>query len=592
MTFRSFTDQLANAESEYELSLLAGVNEDKTTGDAHPLSALHEALQPTPSSVSDQFHNPAIFQENQRAKSQYDDTFIAKVTKETESEEFQPLTKLLETLQVENAGTQQTREHPERVFLKASNGGDWRHTTNVNSDAHKLSMLLDCGSPSTIVGVEDFKIIKEQYPAMIQDSFEYKESNKNYQFGGGSKTFSMGRVRLPIYVVDSSHIPHLLHVWIEVLNQPRLPLLLGGRSMTRVKGTLCFKTYTISMDWKEKRLCLPIKQEESGHFHLQFFPMSEAENNLLTREITARADWTDSQIQNIVTYIASEENNIDVRKIKKPERIRKTKMKEPLSRQQVFRLHQTLGHINKDRLKEMIMKTKFWNEETIKAVEEVENCEICAVEHNRLPRPKVAAPRSNNHNHIVSIDLKENTRYKNAPPFIIYFVDTFSRFKAASFIKNKRGDTIAAHIITDWIKFYGAPKYFMSDRGKEFLNGEVKELCQFHGIRFTTTASYSPHQNAYCERGHAVADRALERMLTADPNLKPEVALGWVMQAANTIQNVNGLVPFQIVFGRIPNHPSLVEDNLGANEEIADSQATWGSALPHENGSQGGLRRF
>ena len=50
--------------------------------------------------------------------------------------------------------------------------------------------------------------------------------------------------------------------------------------MTRVKGTLCFKTYTISMDWRERRLCLPIKKVESGHFHLQFFPMSEISTSL------------------------------------------------------------------------------------------------------------------------------------------------------------------------------------------------------------------------------------------------------------------------------------------------------------------------
>ena len=72
------------------------------------------------------------------------------------------------------------------------------------------------------------------------------------------------------------------------------------------------------------------------------------------------------------------------------------------------------------------------------------------------------------------------------------------------------------------------------------------------------------------ERGHAVADRALERMLTADPLLKPHVALAWVIHAANTMQNENGCVPFQLVFGRLPKHPSLVEDNPGANEVIAE----------------------
>ena len=55
----------------------------------------------------------------------------------------------------------------------------------------------------------------------------------------------------------------------------------------------------------------------------------------------------------------------------------------------------------------------------------------------------------------------------------------------------------------------------MSDRGTEFFNL----------IRFTTMASYSPHENTYVERGHAITDRALERMMTADPALKPEVAL-------------------------------------------------------------------
>ena len=52
----------------------------------------------------------------------------------------------------------------------------------------------------------------------------------------------------------------------------------------------------------------------------------------------------------------------------------------------------------------------------------------------------------------------------------------------------------------------------MSDRGTEFFNL----------IRFTTIASYSPHEN---ERGHAITDRALERMITADSALKPEVVL-------------------------------------------------------------------
>ena len=564
----------------------------------------------------------------------YEATLIAKDVRETESQEYQPLSKLFQVLgmdqfvtlparsqpppptpvaqpygaqdeqtlpgatgdhlQVRSQQFDQTSTNPnsfheipvdvpsevvtasskEQIFLRNKRGENWKQTAPINPVTHKLKLLVDCGSPSTIVGVEDYQDLKTQYPQMIQATFEYEKSNKHYEFGGGEKTYSMGKVRLPIYVVDSDQKPHLLHVWVEILNQPRLPLLFGGRSLVRCGGTLCFKTFTLQLDWQGSRLKLPIEQSDSGHFLLQFFPMSNGENSYLTREMVNRADWTDYEIENIVSYLAAEKNP-DIAKLTNPEEIKTRKQRKPLNKQQINRLHQALGHAHRNKIKQMVKSAGVYDDKTLKYIEDLADCEVCAVEHNRIPRPKISAPRSTNFNHILAVDLKENKRFKNAPPYIMYFIDTFTRFKAGVFIKNKQASTIAEHLVTEWIQYHGPPKYLMTDRGNEFHNGEVKELCQFHGIRFTSTASYSPHQNAYVERGHAVADRALERMLTADPALKPEVALGWVIHAVNSLQNVDGLAPFQLVFGRLPKHPSLVEDNPGANQEIADSQATW-----------------
>ena len=507
----------------------------------------------------------------------YEMTLVAKITKEVE-EDYQPLENLFQALNIKHVRADSSRASKdtgrEAVYLEDNQTQYWQQAEETNKDVHKLSMLVDCGSPSTIVGVETFRQIKQQYPAMIQSGFQYSQSNKHYEFGGGRKTHSLGRVRLPVYVFDKNRNPHLLHVWVEVLNQQQLPLLLGSKSLTRVKGILSFGDNTLTIDWKEKKLCLPIKQESSGHYHLHFYPMSQAEESYLTREIVYRAEWSEEEIEKIVAYVALE-NEPQMERIKDPKGLRRPRRREPLTRNQIIHLHQALGHAHPDKIKEMVKKTKMWDDNTIKAIDDLAQCEVCAVEHNRLPRPRVSAPRAVNHNHILAIDLKENRRYRNAPPFILYFCDAFTRFKAACFINNKQGATIAEHLVTEWFKYHGAPKYIMSDRGAEFLNGEVKDLCQFHGIQYTTTASYSPHQNGLVERGHAVADRALERMMTADPSLKPQVALAWVMQAVNTMQNINGLVPFQLVFGRLPRHPSLVEENPGANEVIADSQAQW-----------------
>ena len=591
---RAFTEKLGENETEYENTLVTKDVRETESGEFQPLTELFQILEipdhlqsirqglAPPGGSAGEKQGVGYSQSVQPAESLVDTNPDLLISSESEGANFRHRTPLrgsgvIVYAQTDNPQAQAaTVSEGEKIFLRDTEGSAWRNTVPASQETHKLHMLLDCGSPSTIIGVEDYQEIKAQYPEMIQANFEYKQSNKRYEFGGGEKTYSMGRVRLPMYVLDEGQQAHLVHVWVDILKQQRLPLLFGGRSLIRCGGTLCFKTLTFKLDWKGARLSLPIKQANTGHFHLQFFPMSNQEDAYLIREMTNRADWTVSEVKKIVTYLAEEESP-EISKLTNPTEIKtkQRKQRKPLNKQQIIRLHQALGHAHRDKIRDMVKSSKMFDDQTLKYIDDLAGCEVCAVEHNRIPRPRIAAPRSTNFNHVLAIDLKENKRFKNAPPFIMYFVDTFTRFKAAVFIKNKNASTIAEHLVTEWIKFHGAPKYLMSDRGTEFLNGEVRDLCQFHGIRFTSTASYSPHQNSYCERGHQTADRALERMITADPALKPEVALAWVIQAVNTLQNVNGFVPFQLVFGRIPRHPSLVEDNPGANQEIADSQAMW-----------------
>ena len=435
-------------------------------------------------------------------------------------------------------------------------------------------MLLDCGTPSTIIGLEDFKQILRQYTPMIQSKLRYRQSNKRYEFGGGRKTYSLGKVRLPVYVIDNERNPHLLHVWIEILNQLRLPLLLGNNSLLKVNGTLSFGEKTLTIDWEGKRLCLPIDRANSGHFHLQFFPMSQTEENHFMREMVSMADWSQEETEKVIAYIAKEKRP-QIDKIKRPGILKKYKGKKPLSKQQVDHLHQSLGHIHPEKVKGLVKRTKMWNNNTMSAIDDLNRCKTCVVECNEKSVSKEAGPKTIGHNHILAIDLRQNLKYRNAPPFILYLCDTFSKLKVACFLNDKESATIAQHLVTEWIKYHGPPKYIMGNKDAEIFKGEVKELCLLQGIHYTNTAVHASQQNEFSERGHAVADRALERMLIEDPSLDPRVALSWVTHAANSLQNVYGCVPFQLVFGKIPKHPSLAEDNPGANETLANSQTQW-----------------
>ena len=226
---------------------------------------------------------------------------------------------------------------------------------------------------------------------MIQSEFEYRQSSKHYEFGGGRKTYSLGKVRLPVYVIDNNRNPHLLYVWVEILNQPRLPLLLGSRSLSRVKGTLCFGDHTLTIDWKDKRLCLPINQASSGHFHLQFYPMSQAEENYFTREMVYKAEWTKEETQKVVAYVAREKNP-RVEKIRKPGNLKRPRERKPLTKEQIIHMHQALCHVHPDKIRDMVKKTKRWDNNTIDAIDDLIQCEVCAAEYSRLPEPKAECP--------------------------------------------------------------------------------------------------------------------------------------------------------------------------------------------------------
>ena len=106
--------------------------------------------------------------------------------------------------------------------------------------------------------------------------------------------------------------------------------------------------------------------------------MSQAEENFFTREMVYKADWTQEEIQKVVAYVALEKKP-QMEKIKKPGILKKPKGKKPLNKQQVIHLHQTLGHIHPDKIKDLV---------TSIGVRYVQlNVAKCLTQRKQAPRP-------------------------------------------------------------------------------------------------------------------------------------------------------------------------------------------------------------
>ena len=171
------------------------------------------------------------------------------------------------------------------------------------------------------------------------------------------------------------------------------------------------------------------------------------------------------------------------------------------------------------------------------------------------PRPAVSLPRSTRFNQVVSLDLKEYQDGKHR--YILYVVDLFSRLTVGSLISNKKPSTVGAEIMKKWIAPMGRMDMLHSDRGGEFCCEELTAVAEYLGVRCTFTAAASPNQNGVNERNHAICDGMMKKMRMEDPSLSADVALTWALAAKNSLEDVSGFSPFQIVFGESPKLPSV-----------------------------------
>ncbi|KAE8906867.1 hypothetical protein PF007_g22869 [Phytophthora fragariae] len=91
---------------------------------------------------------------------------------------------------------------------------------------------------------------------------------------------------------------------------------------------------------------------------------------------------------------------------------------------------------------------------------------------------------------------------KGGAKYILTFVDDFSRYVVAYFLKKK---SEVASKLKEFMRFYEKQweerlMCLRSDNGTEFVNKDVTRICTLNGIMHQRTVPYSPQQNGVAER--------------------------------------------------------------------------------------------
>ena len=101
--------------------------------------------------------------------------------------------------------------------------------------------------------------------------------------------------------------------------------------------------------------------------------MAHAEENHLIREIVYKAEGTKEETQRVMTYVALKKKPQEA-KIKEPKNLKRPKRRELLTRKQTIHLHRFHSHVHHDNIKSVVKKKKMWDENTIKARDDLTRC--------------------------------------------------------------------------------------------------------------------------------------------------------------------------------------------------------------------------
>ena len=419
------------------------------------------------------------------------------------------------------------REETTYVCEKFQLGG-----TEINNNENNIyftgtvnKSVVDSGCPLTVTGSLWFSAFRDSLRSQGKSN-EIEESpcNVNFRFGPSNVYNARKEVSIPIKLGQE-----ITRIRVKVVNA-NIPLLIGKDVLKYWKASFDFDNSILRVF---KRYNVQLHEDESGHYLIEHI-----DDLQLVKDNIKNSYFTSGETERY---------------------------------EEVKRIHRATGHKSEISMKRLFKEAGKSDTKTNKVISEVvDNCKTCRVFKKTNPRPKVSLRKSNDFNSVVSLDLKQLPKQNK---YILYCLCEFSGFIKGIVIKNKEATTVLENFERIWVlQGPGMPsKAIFSDRGLEFLNKKMHDFCKQNNIKHLTTAGYSPWSNGKNERGHSVADMAMQKVQEEDKSISVEEAVDRACYSKNIEIGRLGFSPLQIAHGRSPFIPGVSEGNLNT-DEIPESE--------------------
>ena len=382
------------------------------------------------------------------------------------------------------------------------------------------SAALDTCCTASVSGEKWMNIYLQALPAHLKKRVQGPfTTGTEFTFGNNESLKSGKAYKIPVIIADSMH-----EIVVDVISSD-IPLLLSKAHMKKIGIALNMSDDTATANGKP----LKVNTTSAGHFIVNLLGDTDNDDSIFLAEVM-NIDLIEESDKNVYKLLS--------------------------------KLHKQIGHRPRKVFIEFLKSADQFKDSFIPIIDKIiDGCEGCLLRRRSPDRPAVALNPAKDFNDIIAMDLKiwEGK-------YILYLVDSFTRYTQATIIPSKEPQEVIKAIIKIWFRIFSKPVSFWFDNGGEFSNNLMMQICSELDIKIHTTGASSPWQNGLVEKNHALVDNILQQVVTDYKELDLETALAWSCYAKNILTNIYGFSPYELVFGRKPNVVDIIESPPTAHE--------------------------
>ncbi|KAF9752809.1 Gag-Pol polyprotein [Nosema granulosis] len=211
--------------------------------------------------------------------------------------------------------------------------------------------------------------------------------------------------------------------------------------------------------------------------------------------------------------------------------------------------------------------------------EVIANCTVCAQSQPLKTKEKLVHITALRPMERLQIDLIDMRRYKDSNDqfsWILTIIDVYSKYAWAFPLLSKTSSEISK-TLESLFYMLGPPQILQSDNGKEFINADMKGLCDRFSISYKHSSPRHPQSQGQVERFNQTLTRYLQKHVFQEEMAENVSGKQWKKHLLKVVYDYNlakhsatNKTPFRL-FLQIPGFNTIVQKD---NENALDSLPT------------------